>query len=341
MRRASIAIAFILSITYLLNPNAASAQAWVPGKGWGSVSIGYKNLYTKDHLDELGNRLDRGRIRSNILSMDLDYGVTRSLAVHVGLPLSMVKYTGNTPHYNPSVRFIDDGTYHGGFQDFRFGARYNLVRNSPVVITPFVEGVVPSHDYVTFAHSAIGRGVRELLVGTNIGWRGGESFLPNAFFQTRINYSFVQRVLNISHNRTNVDAEVGYFVTPRLALSAIGSYEKHHGGLDFDSSKTAAEQWTPEEYLNHDALIRADQFDAGGGVSFLVNRSTSVYANYLTMAWGINGHALNSGIIVGVNVRFRARHPHVSENFSEQEIPDRAQLLPSVSQTNGLLRACH
>src|SRR5262245_39172674 len=238
MRRTSIAIALVHSFSDLLMANAASSQLWVHGKGWGTVSIGYKNLYTKDHLDELGNRLDRGRIRSNTLSMDLDYGVTRSLAVHVGLPLSMVKYTGNTPHYNPSVRFIDDGTYHGGFQDFRFGARYNLVRNSPVVITPFVEGVVPSHDYVTFAHSAIGRGVRELLVGTNIGWRGGESFLPNAFFQTRINYSFVEKVLGRSHNRTNIDMEVGYFLTPRLAVTGIASYAKHHEGLDYDSSRT-------------------------------------------------------------------------------------------------------
>jgi hypothetical protein len=312
----------------------------VPGKGWGNVSIGYKNLYVKDHLDMLGNRLDRGRIRSNILSIDLDYGVTRRLAVHVGLPLSTEKYTGISPHKLPQVEFIDDGTYHGGFQDFRFGARYNLVRGGPVVITPFVEGVVPSRDYVTFAHSAVGRGVRELLVGTNVGWQGGESFLPNAFLQTRINYSFVERVLNESHNRTNIDAEVGYFVTPRLAVSAIGSYEIHHGGLDWDSSKPINDQWTSEELLNHDALMRADQFDVGGGVAFLVNKSTSVYANYLTMAWGINGHALNSGVIVGVNVRFRTRHPHVSENFSEREFPDRTQLLPSVSQTNGLLRAC-
>jgi hypothetical protein len=110
--------------------------------------------------------------------------------------------------------------------------------------------------------------------------------------------------------RTNIDAEVGYFVTPRLAVSAIGSYEKHHGGLDWDSSEPISQQWTDEEFLNHDALMRADQFDAGGGVAYLVNKSTSVYANYLTMVWGINGHALNSGVIVGVNIRFRSRHPH-------------------------------
>jgi len=335
-----IALPLMVPFLHLLMPNAASAQAWVPGKGWGNVSIGYKNLYVKDHLDMQGNKIDSGQIRTNVVSMDLDYGVTRRLAVSVGLPLSLVKYTGTKPHTAPGIPLLDDGKYHGGAQDFRVGFRYNLVRNSPVVITPFVEGIVPSHDYVTFAHAAIGRNLRELLVGTNIGWQGGESFLPNAFFQTRINYSFVEKVLGRSHNRTNIDMEVGYFLTPRLAVTGIASYAKHHGGLDYDSSRTIPEQWTPEELLNHDELMRSDQLDVGGGASFRVSRSTSVYANVLTIAWGINGHALNTGIIAGINVRFRGRHPKVSENLAEQETAFLGSTVPPIVR-NAELRACH
>ena len=229
-------VALTFSFLQLVAPSSASAQAWVPGKGWGNVSIGYKNLYVKDHLDMNGNRQDKGRIRSNVLAMDLDYGVTRRLAVNIGLPLTMVKYTGINPHQADGIKFLDDGTYHGGFQDFRFGLRYNLVRSGPLIITPFTEGIVPSHDYVTYAHAAEGRGLRELLVGTNVGGQGGESFLPNAFFQARVNYSFVEHTLGRSHNRTNIDAEVGYFVTSRIAVTGIASYARHHGGLDYDSS---------------------------------------------------------------------------------------------------------
>jgi hypothetical protein len=336
----SIALVLIFCLLPLFTPNEASAQAWVPGKGWGNVSIGYKNLYVKDHLDMLGNRFDRGQIRTNVVSMDLDYGVTRRLAVNVGLPLSLVKYTGASPHKADGIPFLDDGKYHGGAQDFRLGLRYNLVRNAPVVITPFVEGFVPSHDYVTFAHAAVGRNLRELLVGTNIGWQGGESFLSNAFFQTRINYSFVEHVLGRSHNRTNIDAEVGYFLMPRLAVTGIASYAKHHGGLDWDSSKTIDEQWTQEEFLKHDELMRADQLDVGGGASFMVSRSTSVYANVLTMAWGINGHALKTGIIAGINVRFRGRHPKVSPNIADQETAYLGSTIPPMVR-NAELRACH
>jgi hypothetical protein len=334
-------VVLTFALLQLTSPASISAQAWVPGKGWGSVSLGYKNLYVKDHLDMLGNRLDKGQIRTQVVSMDVDYGVSRRLAVNVGLPLNFLKYTGTSPHIADGIKVLDDGKYHGGAQDFRFGLRYSLVRTGPVMITPFAEGIVPSHDYVTFAHAAQGRNLRELLVGTNLGWQGGEGFLSKAFAQTRINYSFVEKVLGRSHNRTNIDAEVGYFLTPRLALTGLASYAKHHGGLDYDSTKTPRDQWTQQEYLKHDELMRSDQLDVGGGGSFLINRSTSVYANVLTIAWGINGHALNMGVIVGINFRFRSHKPNVSPNrLAEQESAYLGSTIPPIIR-NAELRACH
>lgn len=204
---------------------------------------------------------------------------------------------------------IDNGNYHGGVQDLRFGARYALVRYSPVVVTPFTELVIPSHDYITFAHSAIGRNLNELMVGTNIGWKDEESFLPNAYFQTRISYSFVERVLDRSHNRTNIDTEFSYFVAPRLALSAYTSFTKHHGGLNWDSNKKPLDQWTLEQYLHHDELARSDAFDIGMGTSFQLNGSTSVYGTLIHTTWAINGHPLETGLIVGVTRSFRTRRP--------------------------------
>ena len=141
-----------------------------------------------------------------------------------------------------------------------------------------------------------------------------------------------------SHNRTNIDAEVGYFVTSRIAVTGIASYARHHGGLDYDSSK-GLDQWTPEELLKHDELMRSNQLDVGGGAAVLINKSTSVYANYLTIVSGINGHALNSGIMLGINVRFRSRKPHVSENVAEREFTALSSLLPTIR--HGELRPCH
>jgi hypothetical protein len=302
------------TILQLAAPGSISAQAWLPGKGWGNVSIAYKNFYVRDHLDVWGNRENRGQIRTHAMSMDLDYGITRRLAVYLGVPLSTLKYTGDFPHKDPEqLRYLDDGTYHGGFQDFRFGLRYALVRYSPVVITPFIDGIVPSHNYESHAHSALGRNLRELLIGTNVGWQGGEnSFLSRFYTQTRISYGIVERVLGRSHNRTNIDSELVYFLTPRLTLSGLATFQKHHGRpLDTDFS-LGPEQWTDEEEHEHMGLLRSDLLDVGAGIAFRLNARNSVYATALHTVWGKNGHPLQAGLIVGMNFRFGTRRRNVT-----------------------------
>jgi hypothetical protein len=299
--------AIAASFLGLTAPKTTFAQAWLPGKDQGGFAISYKNLHIKYHTDLNGIKLDRGNIRTNIASADVDYGITRRWAVNVSLPYSTIKYVGGAPHVDAEHN-LDDGQYHGAFQDFRFGVRHSLLRYTPVVVTPFVEAVVPSHDYVTFAHAAVGRNLKELLVGANIGWQGGDSFLSNAYFQSRISYGFVEKVLGRSHNRTNIDTEFTYFLTPRLAVSNFVSYAKHHGGLDFDSTKgTPAQQWTPEEILHHDELTRADMADVGVGAAFRLSGTTSVYASALRTVYSINAHPLNSALVIGINRRFRTR----------------------------------
>jgi hypothetical protein len=308
-----LALALVWSVLQLAAPASLSAQAWLPGKGWGNVSIGYKNFYVRDHLDVSGKREDKGQIRSQVMSLDFDYGITRRLAVNVSVPLSTLKYTGAFPHKHPEqLTYLDDGTYHGGFQDIRFGLRYALARYSPVVITPFIDGIVPSHNYATYAHSALGRNLRELLIGTNVGWHGGEgSFLSPVYTQTRISYGLVQRVLGRSHNRTNIDSELGYFIMPRLSLSSLVSFQKHHGNpLDTDFS-LGSEQWTHEEEHSHMGLLRSDLLDVGAGIAFQLNARNSVYATVLHTAWGKNGHPLQLGVIVGMNFRFGSRRNKV------------------------------
>jgi hypothetical protein len=294
----------LLTVT-LTVPNAFS-QAWLPGWGRGSVSIAYRNFHLGDTIDGNGARIDIGKVRSNVVSFDLEYGVTRRLAIDVGLPLSFQRYTGNTPH--PGItEFIDDGNYHGGVQDFRFGARYALVRGA-LAITPFADVIIPSRDYEVFAHSAIGRNLKELLTGANIGWKTEEGPLSNVYAHTRASYGFVERVIGRRHDRSNIDAEVGYLFTPRLSVYGNLTYIKHHGGLDFDSTRAPEQQWTIEEIPTHDQLIRNDLVDAGGGVRFALSRETSVYANVLRTAW-IRNDKLHTGVIVGFNWRFRTRRP--------------------------------
>src|SRR5262245_51027770 len=140
--------ALVVFLSQFVLPVTASGQAWVPARRTGIVSVAFRNIFVHDHTNVTGKRFDLGQISQNTMSADIDFGLSRRLALNFGLPLIYGKYTGPVPHVDPGqVNYIDDGHYNGGFQDFRVGLRYNLVRDRPFVVTPFVEGIVPSNSY--------------------------------------------------------------------------------------------------------------------------------------------------------------------------------------------------
>jgi hypothetical protein len=297
-------------------PVTVSGQAWVPPRRTGIVSLAFRNVFVHDHTDDTGKRFDMGHISQDTMSTELDFGLSRRLAVNFGLPLIYGKYTGPVPHVDPGqVKYIDDGHYNGGFQDFRVGLRYNLVRDRPFVVTPFVEGIVPSHNYDTYGHALRGRNLRELLVGTNVG-RDLEPWLPRAYFQVRVAHAFVEDVedsshhheLGTSHNRTNIDGEVWLRVTARVGISGAVHFQKHHGGLIWiNCGRPLRQCYTDEEWHVHSQLFRTDALDVGGGLSYLLTSATSVFASFLNTPWSRNAHAISRGITVGMNWRFDTR----------------------------------
>jgi hypothetical protein len=289
--------------SHFIAASAAYGQAWVPQKQGGRVSISYRNLFVKDHTTDTGARFDGGEIYQSVIMMDLDYGLSRRIAVNFALPLIFGRYVGNRPHrHEGQVEYMDDGGFHGGTQDFRLGLRYNAVRwEEPFVITPFVDVIIPTRDYSTFGHALIGRNLRELMVGTYVGREGFGSLLPNAYFQTRVSYAFVERVLDISHNRTNIDVEIGHPLTDRVGLLGLASFQWHYGGLvwipDF-------EEYSHEEWHNHGQLFKNNALDVGGGVSFQLNPTTRVFTTFVKTPWSRNAHALNRGLIIGISRSF-------------------------------------
>ncbi len=271
---------------------AAYAQAWVPLKGEGSVSILYQDLFVVDHLRANGTREDRGQVRSQGLLLDATYGLTDRVALTLGVPVVRARYTGRAPHPN----LQDNGDAHSGLQDIRLGVRYNVVRG-PVTITPFVGTNMPSHAYQTFAHAAYGRRVRELELGVYVG-RIVSPRLPNAFAQARYSYSFAQRIVGIHHDRSTLDVELGYFLTPKVRAFALGVGQKTHGGIDLPDAGWRA--LPLEQQPHHDRIARNDMIDTGGGLQLSLGRSFDVFGSYMTTVAGRNGHALKRAVTVGV-----------------------------------------
>jgi len=276
----------------------AAAQAWVPPRGEGAVSIQVQDALVVHHLLPTVQR-DRGRIRAETLLADVTYGVTDKLAVSMSIPFVSSQYQGTRAH-DP---VIDNGRFHSTFQDFRFDVRYNLARNG-LVLTPFAGTILPSHDYVYFAHSAAGRDLRELQVGTY--WATLlDPVLPGLFVQGRVSHGFEQRVVDISRSRSNLDLEIGYFVKPELRVFASGAAQLTHGGIDLNGN--SKETLSPPLWIHHDQIGRENYLNLGIGAAYDLTETVGVYGSVQRTAAGRNVHAMDHAVTAGVSWSFATR----------------------------------
>jgi hypothetical protein len=313
-RRAKVAL---LSVCLAVSARGAAAQPFLPPAGEGNLTVTYQAAFTSGLLNRKGQELSppglpKESIDSHTLISYVEFGLSDRVAVHASLPAMMVRYEGLNPHTigikgQPSNR--DDGTYHGSFQDVYFGARFNVVQSPRFTLTPFVEAIVPSRHYESLAQSAVGRDLRALVVGAAVG-SFADALLPGLFFQTRVSYAVVQKVLDVRPNRTGVDSAVGYFVTPRFAIQFVETLQITHDGIDWIAPSPpylavhSGATFTGDYGRNHDRLIRTNVLNLGGGFTFEVTDSLGIFATATTMAWGENTPTPRS-VNVGANWHFR------------------------------------
>lgn len=273
----------------------AAAQAWLAPRGEASFSLGYSNVFVKDHFYDSGQRFDHGRVYSHTVSPVLGYAVTDRLTLSLGVPpLVMARYSGVNPHALP----IDDGRYKPALQDLSAELRFSVLRQ-PIAITPFVAGSVPSHHYEYLGHSAIGRDEWNAQVGVNAGWRM-DPLLPDAYLHARYTYTFAQKIIGISHDASNVDVELGYFVTPALTVRGLSAWQIGHGGLGLGTGQLKA----PLNFLHHDQVTNVHSFNIGAGAAYALTRNLDLFGGWFKTLSGRNGHAVNRGLSLGFSVNF-------------------------------------
>jgi hypothetical protein len=309
--RAALA-AVIAPMIVAVYASPARAQAYVPAKGEGTVSFLYQGMFVKDHY--FGTTpVDGGQITSKTFLLDVSYGLTDKLAVTFGIPWITSMYSGTNPHplvdnSGPTpvyygVTPADDGNYHGTFQDFRFDVRYNIFAKKGMALTPFISTTMPSHDYTVLAHTAPGQDLKQLQIGVS-GAKLLDAAVPGLFVQGRYAYGFAQTVADISHNRSNADLEVGYFVTPRLRLMALGTGQFTHGGIDMVPNARVV---LGPLFQYHDQLSQIHFLDLGGGVSFALTDRVDFFGSLLRTVAARNGHAVDHGLSLGLSWSFSTK----------------------------------
>jgi hypothetical protein len=307
----------------------AHAQAWVSPRGEGAVTLAVQTMDVSHHLAGT-TPIDAGRIDTTSLLMDTTYGVTDRLSVDLAAPFIASKYTGTKPHPGSN---IDDGGYHSTFADVRVAVRYNVTRKG-VVFTPYIGTTAPSHEYVYYAHAAAGQRLKEVQVGAYAA-KLLERTIPGLFISGRYSYGFVEKVLDISHNRSSADLEVGYFLTTRLRAFGMASAQYTHGGLDFPLP--GAPGLPPQYQPVHDLIQKVHYVKTGAGLSYSISDSVDLFGSYVRQVSGRNGHALDNGITVGASFGFTLRKPRPPAELTA----NRAQLdAPATARRQGSLVRC-
>jgi hypothetical protein len=275
-------------------PQPAAAQAWLPGKGEGSVAVVFTNVTSREHFLP-DRRFEMGQIDANTILADVSYGITDRFAVTFGVPVVVSRYRGNVPH-RPIT--LDDGSWHSTTQDFRFNVRYNAVRG-PVVVTPFIGSDLPSRNYEFFAHAAPGRALKEIAGGVSI----AKLFAAQGIIlQGRYALTFSEGALDQSRRFSVASIESGYFLTPSLRLLAMMSARIAHTGIDLypDSGRVLPF----EVFSHHDQISRESFTNLGGGASYALTDRMDLFGAFTRTVHGRNTHAVNRGLSIGVSWSF-------------------------------------
>ncbi len=300
MRSAFATTAVVLLLSPPLASTVSAQSSWLPPQGQGSVAVSFQGLDSPTHLDRHGDELPRGRVTSGTMLFGVDYGLTHLLSIDAKVALVAARHTGADSGHGP----LDTGIYHGSLQDARFAVALQVPTDSSLAIAPYAGVILPTRDYETGGHSAPGRHLRTVQIGTWIG-RDLDPWLPNAHVQGHYAFSFVERVEGMSINRSNVDLEAGYSVGRRITATVASSLQLTHGGVYVPLPRD-------EHYDTvlpfHDRVTRDNRLLMSAGATVSLGRATLAYASVVWTVWGRNTHAIR-GIIAGTTWTFGRRLP--------------------------------
>jgi hypothetical protein len=303
---------------HLGRARALHAQASVPDRGEGTLSLTYQNYEVVGHYDAHGDKNTNAASQSQALLMELDYGVLDRVGLLVSLPFIASKYTGPPWYYvGPYKTYpgpLDDGTYHGAFQDVRVELRRQWWVG-PVPVTPFVGVSFPTHDYETVGEAVPGRHRWDAQFGANAGV-DLDRILPGAYVHGRYAYGTMERVESHPFTRSNIDLEAGGAAMSRLFVRGLVAWQIRHQGPSLD--QLAADDWQ-----THDRFIAPSYVDVGAGISFSLTRSMDVHALWVGTAAGSNGAHRARTLAIGTSFGFGS-HLHGlggATQESSQQVP--------------------
>ncbi len=262
-------------------------------KGHGSVSIGYQNTYVNGmFLPVPGGEAPIGTVRIQSVTFDLNYFFADRWSAELGIPYVEAVYHGPGPHcitqsppecagqvvpsqQHPESQFLDDGNYHGTWQDWTLGVAYHANLND-YLLTPSVTAYLPSHHYTFFANAAVGQDLRKLELAFEL---AHQFELTNVYCRVRAGRVFAEKTLGQSIDHNTVDLELGYFLNETWTVKAFGVGKKGNG-------YTGPYDQSTELWYHHDQRAEHNYANLGAGVDYHISDKYTLSTTLQKLVWG-------------------------------------------------------
>jgi hypothetical protein len=267
-------------------------------QGHGSFTIGFTNSLGNGLRISDGDIAHNGQTRIRSLNLDIDYHLTDRWSIHAGIPYVSNRYQGPAPHCptalpaacasrpaldpaHPESQFLDDGQYHGAWQDWSLGIAYFKDLDG-YLLTPSLTVYLPSHDYTFFANAAPGQRLWKVEPGIEL---AHQFDFTNIYYRIRYAYVVAQRTLGTSINHNRFDLEFGYFINPDLSLRVF-TLGRIGNGYKAADLVPQTQGFTNELWYVHDQVSAHNFAAAGIGGDYRLNDRYTLSASAQRLYWG-------------------------------------------------------
>jgi len=260
-------------------------------KGHGSISIGYVNTLTNGFHVTSSDVLPEGSLRSHTLSFGIEYFFADDWSVRADIPYIDNRWQGRPhcptsappqcagipvlTHPHPESAFLDDGKFHGDWQDFGMGVTYHTNING-YFLDPSITAYIPSHDYTFYANAAVGQDVQRVELTATLAHQFNFS---NVYYRVGFGRVFAEKTFgqNIDYNK--LDLELGYFINERWTAKLFSTAKKGNG-------YKGAYDMTSEVWYHHDQRSPHNYAAAGFGADYHFAEKYTMSSSLQREIWG-------------------------------------------------------
>lgn len=295
----------VVIIAALTVGSAAVAQEQIAPYKF-SVGVEYQFMHTGEFKTNIGP-IDIGETDTHVVLLSGAASLGERWTVFGSIPYVWKRHQGAGVHdpnvdfvaFTPSdLRLIDDGDYHGDFQDVTVGARYQAI-DGPLSISPFLTFGTPMSNYATYGNAAIGKQLWELAAGASIEFT---PYFSDWHFQADISYVFSEEVLGLDLDYWFWFASASYYVTPRFVPRVFLVQREAPNALSFPEDFPLG--LDNEFFYQHDRTLKHNFLNGGIGLDYIVNDQYAILATVFKTLEADAVVEVEYAFTLGLNYRF-------------------------------------